>query len=501
MTRRVPIILSLISLAAAVGLAQQQAPPAAPPRPEVPALAPRGSVSVNTTAAAEVLADIKVPAGLQATAFATPPILNYPACVTASLEGVVFVCVDRNSSLQADPGMGSILRLVDNNDDGQADEYTVFATLDSPRGAVFDGDTLYVSHPPFVTALRDTNGDGIAEDRRTLVRGLGFGLDFRGADHTTNGIEAGIDGWLYVAVGDYGAVKAVGSDGQEIQMRGGGNVRVRPDGTELEIYSRGTRNDYDVAIDPSMNLFARGNTNDGGGFDIRLYHFVEGARYGYPSLFRNFTNEVIPPIADYGTGSGTGMLYVQDPGLPAPYGDALYSVDWGRNAIYRHPLTPKGATFTVGQEPFLTSARPTDMAVDGRSRLYVASWRGGQFRYQGEQIGYLARVSAAGATPPPAPNVTAATDTQLVDLVASNNQTHRRFAQQALLRRGRSAERIKLLESRIAATSGSVAGRIAFRDIHAEAARGDRRAPGARQGRWRSRAAAASAPRAGGPPE
>ena len=106
--------------------------------------------------------------------------------------------------------MGSILRLVDSNDDGQADEYTVFATLDSPRGAVFDGDTLYVSHPPFVTALRDTNGDGIAEDRRTLVRGLGFGLDFRGADHTTNGIEPGIDGWLYVAVGDYGAVKAVG---------------------------------------------------------------------------------------------------------------------------------------------------------------------------------------------------------------------------------------------------------------------------------------------------
>ena len=427
----------------------------------MPALAPRGAVSVNAAAAAEVLADIKVPAGLQATAYATPPILNYPACVTASLEGVVFVCVDRNSSLQADPGMGSIVRLVDKNDDGQADEYTVFATLDSPRGAAFDGETLYVSHPPFVTALRDTNGDGIAEDRRTLVRGLGFGLDFRGADHTTNGIEAGIDGWLYVAVGDYGAVKAVGSDGQEIQMRGGGNVRVRPDGTELEIYSRGTRNDYDVAIDPMMNLFARGNTNDGGGFDIRLYHFVEGARYGYPSLFRNFANEVIPPIADYGTGSGTGMLYVQDPGLPAPYGDALYSVDWGRNAIYRHPLTPKGATFTVGQEPFLTSARPTDMAVDGRSRLYVASWRGGQFRYQGEQIGYLSRVSAAGATPPPAPNVTAATDAQLVDLVASNNQTHRRFAQQALLRRGRSAERIKLLESRIATSSAPVAGRIA----------------------------------------
>ena len=175
-----------------------------------------------------------------------------------------------------------------------------------------------MSHPPFVTALRDTDGDGVADERRTLVRGLGFGLDFRGADHTTNGIEMGIDGWLYVAVGDYGAVKAVGADGHEIQMRGGGNVRVRPDGTDLEIYSRGTRNDYDLAIDPYLNLFARGNTNDGGGFDIRLYHFVAGATFGYPSLFRNFSNEVVPPIADYGTGSGTGMLYVHDAGLPEP---------------------------------------------------------------------------------------------------------------------------------------------------------------------------------------
>ena len=69
---------------------------------------------------------------------------------------------------QTDAGMGYVLRLVDKDNNGQADEYTVFATLDSPRGAAFDGDTLYVSHPPFVTALRDKDGDGIGcepEDR------------------------------------------------------------------------------------------------------------------------------------------------------------------------------------------------------------------------------------------------------------------------------------------------------------------------------------------------
>jgi hypothetical protein len=79
---------------------------------------------------------------------------------------------------------------------------------------------------------------------------------------------------------------------------------VRPDGSDLEIYSRGTRNDYDLAIDPYLNLFARGNTNDGGGFDIRMYHFVVGATFGYPSLFRNFSDEVVPLSKGEGADEG-----------------------------------------------------------------------------------------------------------------------------------------------------------------------------------------------------
>ena len=453
-TNRFPIAALLFAVAATAALAQQAARPA-----DVPTLPARGQLTVSAEAITEILAGIKAPQGFEVKVFATPPIVNYPTCVTATLTGELFVCVDRNSSLQADPGMGSILRLVDRNNDGQADDYTVFATMDSPRGAVFDGDTLYVTHPPSLTAYRDGDGDGIAEESHTLVRGLGFGLDFRGADHTVNGVELGIDGWLYIAVGDYGLVKAVGTDGREIQMRGGGNVRVRRDGTGLEIYSRGTRNDYDIAIDPYLNLFARGNTNDGGGWDIRLNHFVPGARYGYPSLFRNFGDEVVAPLADYGGGSGTGMLFVQDPGLPAPFGDALYSVDWGTNFIYRHPLQPRGASFTAGQEVFLGLPRPTDIVVDGASRLFAASWKGGQYRYAGEQIGYIARLTYPGSKLAQIPELARATDARLVELVTSGNQVHRRFAQHELVRRGPAPDRIALLEKRVL-DAGPLAGRV-----------------------------------------
>ncbi len=451
---RARIAAGLVAVAATAALAQQATRPA-----DVPTVPPRGPLTVSAAAIDEILAGIKAPTGFEVKVFAAPPVVNYPACITATLAGELFVCVDRNSSLQADPGMGSVLRLVDRNQDGQADDYTVFASMDSPRGAVFDGETLYVVHPPSLTAYRDRDGDGIAEESRTLVRGLGFGLDFRGADHTVNGVEMGVDGWLYVAVGDYGIVKAVGADGKEIQMRSGGSVRVRPDGSGLEIYSRGTRNDYDLAIDPFLNLFARGNTNDGGGWDIRLNHFVAGGKYGYPSLFRNFGDEVIAPLADYGGGSGTGMLFVQDPGLPAPFGDTLYSVDWGTNFIYRHPLQPRGATFSAGQEVFLGLPRPTDFVLDGGSRLYAASWKGGQYRYGGEQIGYIARLTYPGAKPSQVPDIKGASDARLVELVASDNQVHRRYAQHELVRRGPTEERIAQLEKRVLG-AGSPAGRV-----------------------------------------
>ena len=56
---------------------------------------------------------------------------------------------------------------------------------------------------------------------------------------------------------------------------------------------RGTRNIYDVAIDPLMNLFTCDNSNDGDDWNVRLSHMIPTANYGYPSLFRNFSDEMI----------------------------------------------------------------------------------------------------------------------------------------------------------------------------------------------------------------
>ncbi len=340
-----------------------------------------------------LLGEVRIPDGFRATLFARPPDVRYPTCLAAAPTGEVFVGVNENGSLDAKPGRGRVVRCIDEDDDGKADRFNVFAAMDSPRGLVWDAGTLYVLHPPDLTAYHDDNGDGKADRSETLVKGLGFDLKFRGADHTTNGIRLGIDGYLYVAVGDYGFIKAVGKDGATLSYRGGGVVRVRTDGTGLEPVSRGQRNIYDVAIDPYMNLFTRDNTNDGDGWDVRLSHVVPTGHLGYPSLFKNFAGEFIRPMADYGGGSPTGSLYLQEPGLPAPYGDALYTCEWGREGVFRHPLEPAGAGFKAGQEPFVMLPRPTDIDVNGQSRIFISSWRGASFTYAGPNVGYVIRVT------------------------------------------------------------------------------------------------------------
>ncbi|GAC1515918.1 MAG: hypothetical protein NVS1B4_08420 [Gemmatimonadaceae bacterium] len=398
-------------------------------------LPPSGPVVRNTAREEAVLRQIKAPEGFKVTPFAGPPVAQYPTCLTNGGAGVLFVCVDPNLSLSTTKGVGRIVRLVDRDGDGIADSYTVFAEVDSPRGVFFDGTTLYVMHPPNLTAYRDTTGDGIADVSEVLVRGLGKSLDFRGADHTTNQITMGIDGWLYIAVGDYSYENAVGKDGNTLRHRGGSVVRVRPDGTGLEMYAYGTRNTYDIAVDPLLHVFARDNTNDGDGWDTRLHYLPAGANMGYPSLYKNFAEEHLPSLADYGAGAGTGGLWVHDPGFPKGFDDMLYTGDWTINKVYRHPLRPRGASFEIEQQEFLSIPHPVDMVMDERSNMYVATLVGGTFTFVGDTVGYVVRVNYPGQTAATAPRWGTLKDAQLLDLLIGPNAEHRLHAQREILRR------------------------------------------------------------------
>ncbi|MBC7366745.1 MAG: c-type cytochrome [Undibacterium sp.] len=385
---------------------------------------------------AAILKDVKVPEGFDVTLFANAAAANYPVFVAAAPNGDVYVSSDGNGSLGRQPHRGRILRLRDTDGDGRADQVTEFVKdLDSPRGLVWDHDRLYVVHPPHVSAFIDRDGDGVAEESKILIKNIAFGFADRPADHTTNGISLGIDGWLYVAGGDFGYLDAEGTDGRHVRHRGGGVTRFRPDGTGLEIFSQGTRNIVEVAVGPLMNIFARDNTNDGGGWDTRFEQFTGLEHHGYPYLYKNFGPEHVKPLADYGGGSGCGGLFLDEPGFGKWNGPL--TADWGTGALWHHTVEPKGASYTetTAPEKFIAMTRPTDADADALSHVYQASWKGATFNWAGTDVGYIVRVTPKDFRAAALPDFERAGDAELVVLLESPSHRTRLEAQRTLLRR------------------------------------------------------------------
>ncbi len=386
----------------------------------------------------EILKDVKVVDGFEVSLFARSETANYPVFVAASPSGDLYISSDGNGSLGRDPDRGRILRLRDNDHDGRADEVTEFVkNIDSPRGLVWDHDRLYVVHPPDVSVYIDHDGDGRADEEKTLIKGIAFGFADRPADHTTNGLTLGIDGWLYVAGGDFGFMDAVGTDGRHLQHRGGGVLRFRPDGSSLEIFATGTRNILETPVSPLLDIFARDNTNDGGGWDVRFHHFTGLDDHGYPRLFKNFGEEIVQPLADYGGGSGCGAVYLSEPGIPTKWNDAPFTCDWGTGALWRQSVEPDGSTFRESAKPeaLVRMTRPTDADVDGMSAIYQASWKGATFIWEGPDVGYIVRMVPQGYTPEALPDFDKVDAAGLVKLLESPSKVRTLAAQRALLRR------------------------------------------------------------------
>jgi putative heme-binding domain-containing protein len=469
---------------------QYDAPPPAGQQPSIASYAT--TPAIDPVYAANAMRDLNVPEGFEGRPWGTPPLVNHPTAVAAAPDGTVYVAMDGSGSLSAFGHLGRIVRLRDTNRDGELDEVKPFVPdIDSPRGLIWDHDHLIVMAPPNVTSYADRDGDGIAEERKVLVSGMGWPLTMALADHSIQNIEIGIDGWVYLAVGDIGIFKATGSDGRTLQMRSGGIVRFRTDGSGMEIFAAATRNNYGVAISPLLDVFSRDNTNDGGGWDVRLHHFTGLTDHGYPSLFVNFSEEVITPLAQFGGGSGVGAMWLDEPAIPEKW-RGLTTADYGQRALFHHALVPKGATYSLpgyavpnggvassatppllipgqenppaGNEPFLEAANPMDADVDANGNIYLIAWRGGGFTWTGTQFGMVYKVSPKGNTPAALPDFDRISATELVQILDGPSNVRRIEAQRAILRRkaqlgpqaapllqALAADRAKPLASRVAA--------------------------------------------------
>ena len=399
---------------------------------------------------------LKWPDVLKMNVFTGPDLTPSPACMAVAATGEVFVGVDMMGSLGKEINKGFIKRFVDCNHDGIMDSYTEFAAVDNPRGILAIGKQVFVLHTTFSSATKkadnmdlvvfeDLDGDGVADGpAKVLIKNISNSkyLQERGTDHATNGIQMGIDGWIYIAVGDFGFHNATAADGTKLTQLGGGIVRIRPNGTEMEVYTHGLRNIYDVAIDPFMNIFTRGNTNDGGGWNIRFIHQIQSGEYGYPVLFKHFTEEILPALVDVGGGSGTGSLYMNDDRWPKKYNNVPMMTDWGRNQLYLHRVTKNGASFTQEEEPFIGLPQITDIDIDASGAMYLSAWDGAGYSGSPDK-GYVVRAVPENLVYKPFSKVEDLYWTSsVVALLKSGNAKSRLSAQYELIRRGKGADAV-----------------------------------------------------------
>jgi putative heme-binding domain-containing protein len=412
-----------------------------------------------------------VPSELETQVFADSKMTPSPAVIAASPYGEVYVGVDLQGSLGKKVDLGYIAKLIDTNQDGKADKRTVFAKIDNPRGIISIGDRLIVLHctkegdkigtqqlSVYVDADRDGVADGPAKALVTNIGNPKF-LKSRGTDHSTNNIRLGIDGWIYISIGDFGFVGAEGTDGKKLSMLGGGVVRVRPDGSEMETFIHGTRNVYDVSIDPFMNVVTRENTNDGVGWWIRFSHYIQTGQYGYPSLYTNFPEDMLPALGEYGGGSGTGNLYFEEPGWPEKYNKTFMMADWGRSEIIIHRVAKNGASFTNKPESFIRSSQVSDLDVDGSGRMYIAAWDGAGYKGNPNK-GFVSIVTPKGWKYKEFPQLTKLSAKALVALLKTPSSTARVYAQQEILRRNDQAF-LPHLEAIAKDSAVSAEGRVA----------------------------------------
>src|SRR5699024_10125167 len=217
------------------------------------------------------------------------------------------------------------------------------------------------------------------------------------------------------------------------------------------------------------NIFTRDNTNDGGGWNIRFSHQIQSGEYGYPTLFKNLTEEIIPALVDAGGGSGTGALFLNDSRWPEKYNNTPMMADWGRNYVYAHYVTPDGPTYTQEDVEFIQLPQVTDLDMDSGGILYLSAWDGAGYSGSPDK-GYIVRAVPKDFKYNPVYGFNKKSDKQLVALLKSKEAKTRLEAQYELLNREPSASVTKSVLKLVNKKSEALEARVAALFTYAQLA-------------------------------
>ncbi len=252
------------------------------------------------------------------------------------------------------------VRLVrDTDGDGVADDSAVFAggfndPLDGiGAGLLWLDGGLYYTCIPHVWRLEDVDGDGDADEatpgeRASLSYGYGIRWAFYG--HDLHGLVMGPDGRIYFSMGDRG-FNITNQEGEHLYAPERGAVfRMWPDGSGLEVFHIGLRNPQELAFDNYGNLYT-GDNNCDAGDKARFVHLVEGGDSGW--------HQDVQSLPDRGPWLREKMWELRrgsdDPTQPAWIIPPIAHVGYGPSGLAHYPGTgdsyPANGSFLMANFP------------------------------------------------------------------------------------------------------------------------------------------------------
>lgn len=328
---------------------------------------------------------------------ASAPEVQHPSVVCLAPDGRVFVAEDpMDIRVPANSAQGRILCFYP---DGHR---TVFAEkLYAVFGMQYLEGKLYVLHNPKFSVFTESNRVDLIESTHPNP----WALDWN--DHVPANFRLAMDGYFYIAVGDKGMYGAVGRDGKRLDLHGGGIVRMRPDGTDLQIFSTGVRNILDVAMNDEDEIFTYDNTDEHKWMG-RLTHMVERGFYGYPFDFIPRRPYTLWMMADFGGGAATGAFAYNEDALPSEYRGNLFLADFGKRQLMRVVVAREGATYkVVSKQDFFADPpedfRPVGIALGADAlSIYICDWNHRDTK-ENVTVGRLLKLSFTGkshAAPP-----------------------------------------------------------------------------------------------------
>jgi putative membrane-bound dehydrogenase-like protein len=169
---------------------------------------------------------------LQVELVACEPLIASPCAIAFDAKGRMFVAENRGYPRMETPPQGVVAMLTDADGDGRMDQRTVFADrLTYPNGVLPWKDGLIVTCAPDVLFLRDTNGDGKADEKRVLLTGF---ATTGSTQLRVNAPQIGPDGWIYLAAGLSGGNLTCPEHPERPALKMTSDVRFHPDTLEVQ---------------------------------------------------------------------------------------------------------------------------------------------------------------------------------------------------------------------------------------------------------------------------